>query len=184
MESMFYVREKPWHGLGTMVAEAPDSAAALRLAGLDWILRGEMLTNPVAPIKETLMKRIVRKNGKTVEEPDVVVPSEAEEERFVKEALAVRDKTGCYKYSAGLYGLLLLYIGMRIGEALASRYKDIDFEHGILTMDKSVFMVRNHDEKTNKRQVMMVVVQQTHVMLPIKLFSVVCMESLDGTQLI
>lgn len=36
MESMFYVREKPWHGLGTMVAEAPDSAAALRLAGLNW----------------------------------------------------------------------------------------------------------------------------------------------------
>ena len=36
VESMFYVRDKPWHGLGTMVAEAPNSAAALRLAGLDW----------------------------------------------------------------------------------------------------------------------------------------------------
>lgn len=36
VESIFYVREKPWHGLGTMVTEAPDSTAALRLAGLDW----------------------------------------------------------------------------------------------------------------------------------------------------
>lgn len=36
VESMFYTREKPWHGLGTMVMEAPDSAEALRLAGLDW----------------------------------------------------------------------------------------------------------------------------------------------------
>lgn len=36
VESMFYVREKPWHGLGTMVAEAPNSEAALGLAGLDW----------------------------------------------------------------------------------------------------------------------------------------------------
>ena len=36
VESMFYVREKPWHGLGTMVQEAPTSADALRLAGLDW----------------------------------------------------------------------------------------------------------------------------------------------------
>lgn len=35
VESMFYVREKPWHGLGTMVAEAPDSTAALRLAELN-----------------------------------------------------------------------------------------------------------------------------------------------------
>ena len=36
MESMFYVREKPWHGLGTYVEEAPTSQDALRLAGLDW----------------------------------------------------------------------------------------------------------------------------------------------------
>lgn len=36
VESMFYVREAPWHGLGTGVREAPDSREALRLAGLDW----------------------------------------------------------------------------------------------------------------------------------------------------
>ena len=38
VETMFYVMEKPWHGLGTMVAEAPTSTAALRLAGLDWMV--------------------------------------------------------------------------------------------------------------------------------------------------
>jgi len=36
VESMFSVREKPWHGLGTMVAEAPASIDALIYAGLDW----------------------------------------------------------------------------------------------------------------------------------------------------
>lgn len=36
VESMFYVREIPWHGLGTRVMEAPTSSDALRLAGLDW----------------------------------------------------------------------------------------------------------------------------------------------------
>ena len=36
VETMFYTREKPWHGLGTMVAEAPESREALRLAELDW----------------------------------------------------------------------------------------------------------------------------------------------------
>lgn len=36
VETMFSVREKPWHGLGTIVAEAPSSSEALRLAGLDW----------------------------------------------------------------------------------------------------------------------------------------------------
>lgn len=36
VESMFYVRETPWHGLGTKVMEAPNSREALMLAGLDW----------------------------------------------------------------------------------------------------------------------------------------------------
>ncbi len=36
VESMFYVRETPWHGLGTRVEEALTSADALRIAGLDW----------------------------------------------------------------------------------------------------------------------------------------------------
>lgn len=37
VESMFYVgREKPWHGLGVSVEEAPSSERALILAGLDW----------------------------------------------------------------------------------------------------------------------------------------------------
>ena len=36
VETMFYVREKPWHGLGTEVKSAPTSADALIYAGLDW----------------------------------------------------------------------------------------------------------------------------------------------------
>ena len=36
VESMFYTREKPWHGLGTRVEDAPSSKDALHLAGLDW----------------------------------------------------------------------------------------------------------------------------------------------------
>ena len=36
VESMFYVRETPWHGLGTKVLEAPASKDALQLAGLSW----------------------------------------------------------------------------------------------------------------------------------------------------
>ena len=35
VESMFSTREKPWHGLGTIVAEAPASSEALKLAEMD-----------------------------------------------------------------------------------------------------------------------------------------------------
>lgn len=36
IESLFSVRETPWHGLGTAVSEAPTSADAIKLAELDW----------------------------------------------------------------------------------------------------------------------------------------------------
>lgn len=36
VETMFYTREKPWHGLGVRVEESPTSKDALHLASLDW----------------------------------------------------------------------------------------------------------------------------------------------------
>ena len=36
VETMFSVREKPWHGLGQVIANAPNSEEAIRLADLDW----------------------------------------------------------------------------------------------------------------------------------------------------
>ena len=45
VESMMYVRERPWHGLGTEVSEAPSSEDALRFAGLDWTVRQENIFN-------------------------------------------------------------------------------------------------------------------------------------------
>ena len=43
VETMFYTREKPWHGLGVRVEEAPASADALRMAGLDWEVQQESI---------------------------------------------------------------------------------------------------------------------------------------------
>ena len=36
VESMFSVREMPWHGMGTIVEDAPNSEEAIITAGLDW----------------------------------------------------------------------------------------------------------------------------------------------------
>ena len=45
VETMFYTREKPWHGLGTRVETAPTSKEALQLAGLDWkVIQKPILT--------------------------------------------------------------------------------------------------------------------------------------------
>jgi len=36
VETMFSVRELPWHGKGVLLEQAPDADEAIRLAGLDW----------------------------------------------------------------------------------------------------------------------------------------------------
>ena len=52
VETMFYTRDKPWIGLGTMVAAAPNSKDALRLAGLNW----KVLQEPVYTENEELIQ--------------------------------------------------------------------------------------------------------------------------------
>ena len=44
VETMMYTREKPWHGLGTMVEEAPTSLDAIKLAGLNWRVEPQRIT--------------------------------------------------------------------------------------------------------------------------------------------
>lgn len=51
VESMFYVRKTPWHGLGTRVENALDSDTALRYAGLDWeVTQRAMVTVDGLPV--------------------------------------------------------------------------------------------------------------------------------------
>ena len=52
VETMFYVRETPWHGLGTKVMEAPDSEGALIAAGLNWnVIQEPIFTGKNEPIR-------------------------------------------------------------------------------------------------------------------------------------
>ena len=80
VETMFYVREAPWHGLGTKVMEAPTSKAALTLAGLDWkVIQRPIVTKDGIPIpgfkanlRETDKKvlSVVTDRYKVVQNPD------------------------------------------------------------------------------------------------------------------
>ena len=46
VETMFSVRETPWHGLGTIVNDTPTSEDALRISGLDWkVVQDDVFTD-------------------------------------------------------------------------------------------------------------------------------------------
>ena len=61
VETMFYTREKPWHGLGVEVKEAPTSKDALIMAGLNWQVvqkpimteEGQMIEGYKANVRDT-----------------------------------------------------------------------------------------------------------------------------------
>ena len=129
---------------GRLSASSIEKVMDVLNAAFKWaIARGDLDLNPVAPIKPTLVKRLQKMKQRTANEADVSVLSEFEERAFVQEALSRDSKSGEYRYAAGLYGLLLLYTGMRCGEMLALRWSDVDFEHGLLTIEKSRSMAKN-----------------------------------------
>lgn len=51
VETMFSVRTAPWHGLGEVIAEAPNFETAIELAGLNWnVYQTDLLTDSGLPI--------------------------------------------------------------------------------------------------------------------------------------
>ena len=47
-ESGFFVREPAWHGMRTVIKDAPDSKEAIKVAGLDW----KVLQAPICAIPD------------------------------------------------------------------------------------------------------------------------------------
>lgn len=52
VETMFAVREKPWHGLGKIIDEAPTSRDAIEYAGLNWYVE----SNPIFDVNGNVIK--------------------------------------------------------------------------------------------------------------------------------
>lgn len=81
VETMFYTRQAPWHGLGTRVVEAPTSKEALYLAGLDWQVEQEEIYtetgNPVTGFKANVRNTDQKILGVVTERYKVIQNEEA-----------------------------------------------------------------------------------------------------------
>lgn len=85
-------------------------------------------------------------NSYRMTQADVEVLSGEEVRKFVAEATRKRDN-GVFCYPVGYHLLLLLYTGMRCGEMIALRWRDVDWEQGLLTIEKSASMAKNRGKQ-------------------------------------
>lgn len=66
-DTMFSVKERPWHGLGTVVENAPSIKEAIKLAGLDWNVQLRPLcTNENESIAITSHQAVVKEGTTNV----------------------------------------------------------------------------------------------------------------------
>lgn len=66
IESLFYVREVPWHGLGTKLDQCPTSKDAIFAAGLDWKVESK-------PIYDTFGEEIPKYRANTRDKDNSVL---------------------------------------------------------------------------------------------------------------
>jgi phage/plasmid-like protein (TIGR03299 family) len=66
INSMMYVNEKPWHGLGTRVEKELTGADALKAAGLDWTVSKHEVMHPAIPGKGTGFYTVMRDDTKAI----------------------------------------------------------------------------------------------------------------------
>lgn len=66
VETMFYVREKPWHGLGIQVGQALSSLEALEVSGLDWKVQQKQIVTSDGLIVEGFKANIRDFDGKVL----------------------------------------------------------------------------------------------------------------------
>ena len=127
----------------TLSSSSIKKAVDVLSAAYNWSIRcGELTENPVLPVRSLLKKRIMAKSDKADEDADVVVFSEAEENRFQQECLR-KCNNGKPANHAGVYLLLLLLTGMRVGELIALTWADVDMEYRCIRINKDRETVKN-----------------------------------------
>lgn len=66
-DTMFSVKERPWHGLGTVIEKAPSVKEGIKLAGLDWkVETRSIMTNEENPVEISTHNAVVRNDNNAV----------------------------------------------------------------------------------------------------------------------
>ena len=105
------------------------------------MIRGDLQKNPCMGV--TLPKNLKHQDG------DIKFYTEKQVELLLKQS-KIKYSNGKNKYRLG-YGIqLLLYTGLRIGEALALTWEDVDIQNKTIKVNKNLKQVKNRDDNQSK----------------------------------
>ena len=108
------------------------------------IIRGDLQKNPCTGV--TLPKNLKHQDG------DIKFYTEKQVESLLKQS-TIKYNNGKNKYRLG-YGIqLLLYTGLRIGEALALTWEDVDIQNKTIKVNKNLKQVKNRDDNQSKYKI-------------------------------
>ena len=126
-------------------------------AAFKWAVDNEYVSKNVCiSIKEEIMSEIRAMTDiedANIKKVKALSPSQI---KVFEETCLIRNaNNGRHKYEAGLYGLFLLYTGLRCGELCALRYSDIKEIDGktFITIDKTRSVIKNRDEDVERKYV-------------------------------
>lgn len=103
--------------------------------------RKELVENPFDSVRENINKSIESRSAKGSDDVDVRILTSEEKDKLW-EIASVKWLNGKYKYLGGLHFKFLVETGLRVGEWIALRWEDYDFENRILTVNKCRHLVK------------------------------------------
>lgn len=71
---------------------------------------------------------------------------DAEDRRKIKDVANLKYANGKYVFRLGQMIVVLMYTGMRIGELIALKWEDVDFENRTISVNKNAVIVRDRSE--------------------------------------
>jgi len=102
------------------------------------VAKKDLTYNPMAPIEVPKQKEFSKK--------EIVILTEAEEERFITEATK-KYSNGVDIYRIGWAYVLMLFTGLRIGELLALKFTDFDEDEKMIKVSSNIVLVKNRNRK-------------------------------------
>lgn len=94
------------------------------------------------------METVVMPSETKFEKKEIKILIDDEIKRF-EEACTVKHKNGELVFKIGYGFILILYTGIRMAEALALKWSDVDLENKTIKIDSSVVMVKNRKANDN-----------------------------------